>query len=78
MIEPKFRNINTLFVLNGDNDPRRYSFVKYYMQLVEIKNKKCMKNLLKCQEMMLIQRLYYIICIINIIINSLALIHQDK
>ena len=36
MIEPKFRNINTLFVLNGDNDPRRYSFVKYYMQLVEI------------------------------------------
>ena len=37
-----------------------------------------MKNLLKCQEMMIIQRLYYIICIINIIINSLALIHQDK
>ena len=38
MIEPKFRNINTLFVLNSDNDPRRYSFVKYYIQLVEIKD----------------------------------------
>ena len=41
MIDPKFRNINRLFVLsfkNGDNDPTRGSFAKYYMPLVEIKN----------------------------------------
>ena len=41
MIDPKFRNINRLFVLslkNGDNDPTRGSFAKYYMPLVEIKD----------------------------------------
>ena len=68
MIDPTFRNINRLFALlfnNGDDDPRRNSFGKYYMPLVEIKvfnalidnkilnkiNKKLVKNLLKCQEM---------------------------
>ena len=41
MIDPKFRNINRLFVLpfkNGDNDPTRNSFVKYYIPLIEIKD----------------------------------------
>ena len=41
MIDPTFRNINRLFVLsfkNGDNDPTRNSFVKYYIPLVEIKD----------------------------------------
>ena len=41
MIDLTFRNINRLFVLsfkNGYNDPTRYSFVKYYMLLVEIKD----------------------------------------
>ena len=68
MIDPTFRNINRLFALlfnNGDDDPRRNSFGKYYMPLVEIKvfnalidnkilnkiNKMLVKNLLKCQEM---------------------------
>ena len=40
LIDPTFRNINRLFVLsikNGDNDPTRNSFNKYYMPLVEIK-----------------------------------------
>ena len=40
MIDPTLRNINTLFVLsfkNGNNDPTRNSFDKYYMSLVEIK-----------------------------------------
>ena len=49
MIDPTFRNINRLFALsfkNGNNDPTRNSFVKYYMPLVEhfnalIKNKSC-------------------------------------
>ena len=39
MIDPRFKNINTLFVLsfkNGDNDPTRNSFDKYYMPLEEI------------------------------------------
>ena len=34
MINPKFRNINRLFVLsikNNDNDPARDSVDKYYM-----------------------------------------------
>ena len=69
MIDPTFRNINRLFALlfnNGDDDPRRNSFGKYYMPLVETKvfnalidnkilnkiNKKLVKNLLKCQETM--------------------------
>ena len=33
MIDPTFRNINKLFVLlfkNGDNNPTRNSFDKYY------------------------------------------------
>ena len=41
LIDPTFRNINRLFVLsfkNGDNDPKRNSFDKYYMPLVEIKD----------------------------------------
>ena len=41
MIDPTFRNINKLFVLlfrNGDDDPTRNSFDKYYIPLVEIKD----------------------------------------
>ena len=41
VIESTFRNINRLFVLsfkNGDNDPIRDCFGKYYMPLVEIKD----------------------------------------
>ena len=41
LIDPIFRNNNRLFVLsfkNGNNDPTRYSFDKYYMPLVEIKD----------------------------------------
>ena len=41
LIDPTFRNINRLFVLsfkNGNNDPTRDFFDKYYMQLVEIKD----------------------------------------
>ena len=42
-------------------------------------NKKHMKNLLKCQEMLTIQHeIYLIICIIRNIITLLALIYQDK
>ena len=42
-------------------------------------NKKHMKNLLKCQEMLTIQNeIYSIICIIRNIITLLALIYQDK
>ena len=40
MIDQTFRNINRLFVLSlrdGNNDPTRDSFDKYYMLLVEIK-----------------------------------------
>ena len=40
LIDPKFTNIDRLFVLlfkNGDNDPTRGSFAKYYMPLVERK-----------------------------------------
>ena len=39
MIDPTFRNISRFFVLsfkNGDNDPTRDSFNKYYITLVEI------------------------------------------
>ena len=45
LIDPTFRNINTLFVLsfkNGNNDPTRDSFNKYYMPLVEIKDFKAL------------------------------------
>ena len=41
MIDPTFRNINRLFVLsfkNGNIDPTRDFFDKYYMPLVEIKD----------------------------------------
>ena len=41
LIDPEFRNINRLFVLsfkNGNDDPTRDSFNKYYMPLVEIKD----------------------------------------
>ena len=41
MIDPAFKNINRSFVLlfkNDDNDPKRNSFIKYYMQLAEIKD----------------------------------------
>ena len=41
MIDPKFRNINKLFILSfktGNNDPTKTSFVKYHMSLVEIKD----------------------------------------
>ena len=40
MIDLTFGNVNRLFVLsfkNGDNDPTRNSFSKYYMPLAEIK-----------------------------------------
>ena len=40
LIDPKCRNINRLLVIsfwNGNNDPARDSFEKYYMYLVEIK-----------------------------------------
>ena len=41
LIDPTFRNINRLFVnsfKNGDDDHSRYSFDKYSMSLVEIKD----------------------------------------
>ena len=41
MIDPTLSNINRLFVLsfkNGDGDPTRNSFDKYYMPSVEIKD----------------------------------------
>ena len=80
LIDPTFRNISRLFALsfkNGDNDPARDSFKKYYMPLVEINdfnalidnklffdkpvktNKKRVKNLLKCQEIMTMQQEIY-------------------
>ena len=58
LIDPKFRNIKRLFVLsfkNGNDDPTRIFFDEYYMPLVKT-NKKSMKNLLKCQEIMIIQQ----------------------
>ena len=39
LVDPTFRNINRLFVFsfrNGNGDPTRHSFYKYYMSLVEI------------------------------------------
>ena len=47
LIDPTFRNINRLFVLsirNGNDDPMRDSFNKYYMPLVEIKDFKALIN----------------------------------
>ena len=41
LIDSTFRNINRLFASsfkNGDNNPKRDSFEKYYMSLVEIKD----------------------------------------
>ena len=41
LIDPTFKNITRLLVLsfkNGDDYPTRYSFDKYYMPLVEIKD----------------------------------------
>ena len=41
MIDPTSRNVNRLFVLsfkNGDNDPAKDYFHKYYMPLAEIKD----------------------------------------
>ena len=41
MIDPTCRDFNRLFVLsfkNGDNDPARNCFNKYYMSLVEVKD----------------------------------------
>ena len=41
LLDPTFRNINRLFVLsfrNGNDDPERNSFDKYYMPLVEIED----------------------------------------
>ena len=41
MIDPSSRNINKLFVQSleaGENGPRRNSFDKYYMPLLEIKD----------------------------------------
>ena len=41
LVDPTFRNINRLFVLsfkNGDNDPKRCCFIKYYMPLIAIKD----------------------------------------
>ena len=45
LIDPTFRNINRQFVLSfkdGDNDPIRGSFDKYYILLVEIKDFKAL------------------------------------
>ena len=41
LIDPTFQNMNRLLALsfkNNNNDPRRDSFGKYYMPLVEIKD----------------------------------------
>ena len=41
MIDPTFSNVNWFYVLSykdGDNDPTRNSFDKYYMPLVEMKD----------------------------------------
>ena len=41
MTDPKFRNINRLFVLSFKNEvisPKRSSFFGYYLSLVEIKD----------------------------------------
>ena len=41
MVDPAFKNINRLLVIsfkNGDNDPVKNSFGKYYMRLGEIKD----------------------------------------
>ena len=61
LIDPTFRNINRLFELSFKNDQ-------------PLKTKQAsMKNLLKCQEMVTIQKeIYWIICIIKIIMNSLV------
>ena len=48
-------------------------------QLVKTRNNKRMKNLSKCQELMIIQqKIYKIFRVIKIIINLLVEIYQDK
>ena len=50
MTDPPFWNINRLFVLpfkNGDRYPKRDSFDKYYMPLIEIKD---FKSLIENKE----------------------------
>ena len=43
------------------------------------KIKKRMENLLKCQEMMIMQQeIYWIVCIIKIFMNLFVEIYQDK
>ena len=47
LIDLTFRNINGLFVLlfkNGNDDPTRDSFDKYYMPLVKIKDLNALNN----------------------------------
>ena len=47
LVDPTFRNIYRLFVLsfkNEDDDSKRYSFNKYYMSLVEIKDFNALVN----------------------------------
>ena len=51
MTDPTFSNFNKLFVLsfkNGDNDPTRDSFDKYYMPLIEIKDFNALINNKPC------------------------------
>ena len=51
LIDPKFRNINTLFVLsfkNGNDDPMRDTFDKYYMPLAEITDFKALIDNKQC------------------------------
>ena len=51
----------------------------FFNQPVKKKNKKHIKNVFKCQEMVTIQLgIYEIFRIIKIIINSLVYINEDK
>ena len=77
LIDSIFRSLDRSFVIsikNGNDDPTRSSFNKYYMPLVEIKdfnsliddksffdqpvnaNQKGLKNVSKCQEIMIVQK----------------------
>ena len=38
LIDPKFSNVNRLFVLSFENEDDRTSYYKYYMPSVEIKD----------------------------------------
>ena len=68
MIDPTFRNVNRFFIFsfkNGEDDPTRDAFDKYYMPLVQIKDFNALidnksffdyiKILLKWQDMLTIQ-----------------------